>query len=494
VATQIEERKIMAIRSLINVFPVRYASFLFIITYLLLPGTTTAQNKTETSVLIRNTTLIDGTGNEPKVGVDILLQGNKIVSISGALDARPGLFAYNAFTKDPTATVIVDGTGKYVIPGLIDAHVHLNFPIVFQLTPEEKEIVVSHNPTAFLYNGVTTVLNVSSNAEWIFALRNKQRSGYVTGPRIYALGHSFTVADGWGSRHGGTLDDPESARKQVLDYVAAGTDGLKIIIEDGLGEGSGKYNEMSDDILNAISDEASKNNIPTYIHAIGLPEYHRSANANPRAILHGLEDVMPAGDTLVATLLANGVAIVPTLSLFRSFLKADPHAGAGLDDPILEGTVPAFLLENMRKAEYMKVEKERFTKVARMDAYGWARNRNPIFCDNIRIMHKAGVKIAVGTDAGGTVGYNFQGYNTPFEVKIFTECGMTPMEALVAATKNGAEVIGVGDELGTIEPGKVADLLILSSNPLDNIENIRQIEWIVQSGVIHSRDEFAYKN
>jgi imidazolonepropionase-like amidohydrolase len=471
----------MSKRSFARGISMRCASLLFIITYLLLPGNAAAQNGSESTVLIRNTTLIDGTGSAPKTHVDILLQGDRIVSINKA-------------AKIPAATVIIDGTGKYVMPGLIDTHAHLNFPIVFQLTPEEKESVVSHTPTAFLYNGVTTILNVSSDADWIFALRNRQRSGYLTGPRIYALGHSFTVADGWGSRHGDTMDDPESARKLVREYVAARTDGLKIVIEDGLGEGSGRYNEMSDDILKAITDEASKNNISTYIHAIGLPEYTRAANAKPKAILHGLEDVIPAGNKLIATLLANDIAIVPTLSLFRSFLKADPHAGTGLDDPILVNTVPAFLLKKMRTAEYMKVEKARFTKVARMDAYGWARERNPIFCDNVRIMHKAGVKIAVGTDAGGTVGYNFQGYNTPFEVKIFTECGMTPMEALVAATKNGAEVIGVGDQLGTIEPGKVADLLILSSNPLDNIENIRQIEWIIQRGTIHSRDEFAYKN
>ena len=107
-------------------------------------------------------------------------------------------------------------------------------------------------------------------------------------------------------------------------------------------------------------------------------------------------------------------------------------------------------------------------------------------------MHSNGVKIAVGTDAGGTVGFNFQGYNTPWEVKILTECGLTPMEALVAATRNGAEVIGIADQLGTVEPGKLADLLILSANPLENIENIRQIELIILNGQVHSRNEFAY--
>jgi imidazolonepropionase-like amidohydrolase len=108
----------------------------------------------------------------------------------------------------------------------------------------------------------------------------------------------------------------------------------------------------------------------------------------------------------------------------------------------------------MRKVDYMKAERERFSKVARMKVYDWARKTNPVFCENLRLMHKAGVKIGVGTDAGGTVGYNYQGYNTSWEVKNLVECGLIPMQALTAATKNGAEIIGVADELGTIEAGK----------------------------------------
>lgn len=448
--------------------------------YLLLASFAMAQNAAPTDVLIRNTTVIDGTGKEAQVGVDLLLRGDKIVSISKAM-------------SDPVADLIIDGSGKYVIPGLIDTHVHLQFPVVFQLDPEEKQIIRSHTPLAFLYNGVTTVLNVSSNAEWIWAIRKNQRAGYWVGPRVYALGHAFSPEGGWGSRHGGSLTDPESARQQVLEYVAADTDGLKIIIEDGLGEGSGLYKEIPEDMLQAIVKAARQENVPVYIHAIGLPEYHRAAKAKPRAILHALEDIIPVGDTLIEELLANEIAVVPTLSLFKSFLTADPHAGKRLDNPVLKASVPTFLLSNMRRADYMKVERERFTKVARMKVYDWAREHIPIFCDNVKKMHKAGVKIAVGTDAGGTVGFNYQGYNTPWEVKNLVECGLTPMQALVAATRNGAEVIGVDDQLGTIEVGKQADMLILSSNPLENIENIRQIEWIIQNGTVHARNDFAYK-
>jgi imidazolonepropionase-like amidohydrolase len=430
-------------------------------------------------MLVRNTTLIDGTGKTPQVGVDVLVQGDEVASIAQGIDVPP-------------ETRILDGTGKFVIPGLIDTHVHLNFPMVFQVTDEEKEAIVAHTPRAFLYNGVTTVLNVSSDAEWIWAQRAAQRLGKLVAPRIYALGHSFAPVNGWGSRHGGALPDADAARKQALDYAAKGTDGFKIVIEDGLGA-SGTYTEMPDDMLQAIVDVSRSENIPMYVHAINLSEYRRAVQIDPRAIVHGLEDPVPAGDLLIEELVERDIAVVPTVSLFESFLHADPHAGPGLDDPVLEASVPAFLLERMRRDDFMKIENQRFIEAsARMDAYAWARDRIPVFRDNVTKMHRGGVKIAVGTDAGGTVGYNFQGYNTPWEVKILVECGLTPMEAIVAATRNGAEVIGAAHELGTIEPGKKADLLILSANPLDNIENIRRIEWVVQDGRVHRRAEFAY--
>ena len=429
-----------------------------------------------TTTLIRNTTGIDATGQPPLERVDVLIVDDRITAIG------PGLAA--------TKATVIDGTGKYLMPGLIDTHVHLQFPIVFQLTPEEKAAVVDHTPKAFFYNGVTTVLNVGSPLEWILERRQAQRDGALVAPRIYGTGDSFKPEDGWGSRHGGALASPAEARQMALDYVAARVDGFKVIIEDGLGS-QGTHVEMSPEMLQAITEVSRQHDVPMYIHAINLHEYHRAADVMPRAIVHGMEDPLPDGDTLIDKLLANSVYVVPTVSLFESFLGPDPRAGLALKDPALEATLPPFLLDNMRRQAYMDKEKELFSQASHMDAYAWARQAIPHFRENVRLMHQAGVKIAVGTDAGGTVGYNFQGYNTPWEVKILVECGLTPMEALVAATRHGAEVIGIADRVGTVEVGKLADLLVLSANPLDDIENIRQIEWVIQNGQPHRREVFA---
>lgn len=429
------------------------------------------------AVVITNATVIDGTGAPPRRGQSVLLKGNRIAAIG-------------ADVRTPADARLIDGTGKFVVPGLIDTHAHLDFPMVFQLSPAERDAVIAHVPKALLYNGVTTVLNLSAQEEWIWQQRAAQRAGRLLAPRIYAMGRSFTPVKGWGSRHGGALASIEDARAQARRYIAEGTDGFKIVIEDGLG-GSGQYAVMSDGMLKAIVDEAHRAKVPMYVHAINIGEFRVAARINPRAIVHGLEDPLPDNDPLLKTLVDHRIYVVPTISLFEAFNRFDGHPEL-FDDPVLKASLPDFLWQNMQRPDYMAVEKKRFAEVARMDAYVWAEKALPIFKANTLKMHRAGVKIAVGTDAGGTVGYNFQGYNTPRELELLVESGLTPMEALVAATRTGAEVIGVQETLGTIEAGKLADLLILSADPTTDIRNVRHIDTVVQNGVVYPRQAFAY--
>ena len=426
---------------------------------------------------IMNVTLIDGTGAPPRPGVHIRVSKGRITHIS------PNLLP-------PAGAEIMDGTGKFAIPGLIDAHVHLGAPMAFQLTPEEKAEIVAHTPKAFLYNGVTTILDVSSEADWIFEQRLAERKGSLISPRIYATGRSFTPEGGWGSRHGGALADTNAALARARDYLNRGADGFKVVIEDGLGA-SGTYVRMDDAMQQAIAEFAHANDVPIYTHAINLDEFHSAVALGSKAIVHGLEDPIPPGDTLLQDMVAKDVALVPTQSLWEAFLRHD-DAAANLKDRVLRASVPRFLLKHMRDPDYRAEETRRFQEVARMPVYQWVEEKLPIFRENILKAHQAGVLLATGTDAGGPVGYNFQGYNTPWEVKLLTQAGLSPMEALVAATRNGARVIGIEDQLGTVEEDKLADLLLLDANPLEDIENIRQIHMIIHKGRVYPRKYFAY--
>jgi imidazolonepropionase-like amidohydrolase len=430
---------------------------------------------TAAPLVIRGGTVIDGTGAGPRANVDLVIRDGRIAAIGPRLAA-------------PDGARTIDAAGAWIVPGLIDVHAHLDTPMVFQVTDDEKARILDHNPRAFLYNGVTTVLNVSAPPEWIFDLKARQAAGRVLAPRIFATGRSITPAGGWGSRHGGALTDAAAARAAVRDYAGMGADAIKIIVEDGLGR-SGTYTEMSDEMLQAAAGEAAKAGRPVVVHAINLAEYKRALAIKPRAIIHGLEDPIPAGDPLIADLKAAGVFVAPTLSLWEAFNSFERHPER-FDDPVLHGSVPPFLLAAMRRPDYRAVEKKRFLEVARMDAYAWADTHMPTFKATTLAMHEAGVKIAVGTDAGGPVGYNFQGYNTIREMELLVETGLTPMDALVAATRTGAELIGVADRLGTLEAGKLADLLILDANPLADIRHVRRVRTVVQGGVAHDRAAF----
>lgn len=428
------------------------------------------------ALFIRNGSVIDATGAPLRPRTDVAIQDGVITAVG------PNL-------QPPANARIVDATGKFVMPGLIDAHAHLDAVMLFQLTPEQRTAILEHNRSAFLYNGVTTVLNVSSDADWIWKLRDDERAGRLVSPRIYAMGRAFTPEGGWGSRHGGALTSADDVRAQARDYIAHHTDGFKVMIEGGLGN-SATYRVMPDDLLQALDVEARSAGVPVYVHAMERVAYRKALTVHPRAIVHGLDDGLPPGDTLLADLRANHVAVVPTISLIEAFIRFDGNTRY-LDDPVLRASVPSFILDNLRRADFVKTERAKFLEVARMDAYDWARRALPILKENTRRMHEAGITLGVGTDAGGPVGYNFQGYNTPREVELLVECGLSPMDALIAATRNGAEIIGVDRQLGTVQAGKLADVIILSANPLADIRNIRRIVTVVQKGIVFPRDRFA---
>ena len=288
-------------------------------------------------ILIAGGTVIDGTGGPAQQDSDILVMDGKIVAVGRHLSR-------------PKAARVVDGRGKYVIPGLIDAHVHLEFPMLPVLTPEEERQIVDQNPRAFLYNGVTTVMDAGALLPWILKLRDAQRAGLVLGPRIFSLGTPFTPEGGWGSRHGFGVKDADAARARVRAEAAAGVTGLKVMVRDTSANQSGKF-EMPPQMLKAIVDEAHVTHQKIYVHALSLSEYHLAVGFGVSTMMHGLQDPVPAGDPLIQELSERHIPVVQTISLFESFLAPYPKSGVNLDDPILRASVPSFVLDRMRSAD-----------------------------------------------------------------------------------------------------------------------------------------------
>ena len=435
-------------------------------------------------LLLENGTVIDGTGAASRPGADVLLRDGEIVAVGEKL--RPtGAFE------------VLDVTGKFLVPGLIDVHVHLDAPVVYQLTDQERLQILAHTPRAFLYNGVTTVLDLSSyvskDPREMLQKRELQVAGRLLSPRIYTVGLAYTPKHGWGPDGESGLTNTDEVHLRARRYIADGVDGFKIMVEDDVLH-PGELGEKFDAMVGAVVEEAHRARLPVYAHAVNSREYRRALDIVPRAIVHGLEDEIADDGLLIGELLRTGTTIVPTVSLFESFNRFEGNL-TWFEDPILGASVPFFLLRKMRDPRFIFEERRRFraqgnfpqSSPERSDPYAWAAKKLPVLKENVTKMHRAGIRLAVGTDAGGRVGYNFQGYQTPREVELLVECGLTPMEALVAATRNGAEVIGVSDRLGTIEPGKLADLLVLKKDPTKDIRHLREVELVIQGGRVHER-------
>jgi imidazolonepropionase-like amidohydrolase len=428
-------------------------------------------------------TLIDGTGRPPVTDSVIYIADGKIERVSSLAEGRP------------PAGVRIDAAGKYVIPGLVDAHTHIDSLGVLPMSEAQKEISRDYIPRAFLYNGVTSVVNLSAHdPEAVLAKRDLVRSNPdVLVPRIYTGAAHFTAEGGWGGRHSGGIRDAAEIEQRLDQYKASGVDLVKIILEDGLGDAEQVFPPLTDEHVRAVTRVSRSRNLPVFIHATDEEEYRRAIDAEPRAIVHGLFGRIDPGSDIPDKISAKQIYVVPTAVLFESFFRFfdDP---ALLDDPHLAASVPDFVLGGVRDPAVMKESRARMDAILKMDSAKWARAAVGDLKDNARLFAAGGIKLAVGTDSGGAVPHALQGYNTPRELQILAECCMTAMQTLVAATRNGAEMIG-GDKLfGTIEAGKSADLLILNADPLTDMKNIRDFDRLVLRGRLIERSTLTYQS
>ncbi|WBX84160.1 amidohydrolase family protein [Sphingosinicella microcystinivorans] len=441
-----------------------------------------AQSAHAERLAIIGAVLIDGTGRAPVPESVVYVADGKIERIGRVGDAIPA------------GTRRIEARGKFIIPGIVDAHTHVDSLGVAPMTNEQKKIAREYYPRAFLFNGVTSVVNMSAHvpAE-VLALRDRANTDpKALVPRIYTGASHFTADQGWGGRHNGGIKSPDDINNRMDDYAARGFDLVKIIDEDGLGDET-VFPKIAPEYLNAVMRAAAGKDLPVFIHATDADEYREAIAAGPRAIAHGLFTPLTADSDIVADLKQKNIFVVPTIVLFESFFVFLDNP-ALLNDPLLNQSVPDFIMAAARNPETIKTMRGRMDEILKMDAAAWARDSLPALLANTRILFEQGVKVAIGTDSGGAVMHAFQGYNTPREIEIMADCCMTPMQAIVAATRTGAEVIDGQAIFGTLEPGKSADLLLLNGDPLADIHNIRDFDWMMLRGHMIERSTLSYSS
>jgi imidazolonepropionase-like amidohydrolase len=401
-------------------------------------------------LILTNGILIDGAGNGPVHDATIIVEGNRI------RDAGVGI------TCSEDATVI-DLNECTVMPGLIDCHLHLGGLTVDKPGKAIGKVSLIDMLSFFLdyirsytyrrrlaiENGVTTIRSAGDHYPHIVRLRDRIAAGKLSGPRIITPGPTITAP---GGHPAGTIyksnryivenavrqvDDVSDAREEVKRLVEGRVDCIKVIYSDidpmVLNH---KVPRLAYDVLEALADETHRQGLTLMVHT-GSPEETMGAlKAGADSIEHG---ILPGAastefsDDIVNMMLENGTFFVPTLATAWAYKDTDQDI---------------------------------ITVVKKITGQ----------------LHAAGVMIAAGTDSG-TPGVVI-GKSLHKELELMVEAGLSPMEAILTGTRNAAANLGIGNELGTIEKGKLADMIVVSGNPLDAIGKTSDIQLVIKDGEI----------
>lgn len=443
----------------------RLTAILPLLAALLLPASTTAQAPAPAPssepaapvIVIHAGTLLDRPGRPPRRNASIIVRAGRIEAVQ------------DGFAAVPEGGRLIDLSDRFVLPGLIDSHVHLTTDragVEGQLADVTDSVALrsfeaAWNARKTLDAGFTTVRNLGSDNGITLGLRDAIARGWAIGPRIIDAGTSISTTTGHmdptlGMREefhdelrqsGSTCDGADDCRRAVRRQIALGADVIKMATTGGVNSriGLGLGAQMFEDEARAIVETAHLYGRKVAVHAHGADGINLALRVGADSIEHGtLLD-----DESIRLFLRTRAYLVPTLSTINGYierLRANPNAYTG--------------------AVREKIE--------------W---RIGITGQNVRRAFPAGVRIAFGTDAG----VSMHGRNAD-EFLLMVQHGMTPMAAIVAATVNAADLLGLAAEAGTIEPGKLADIVAVRGDPLADVGVLRRISFVMTRGRVHRMD------
>jgi imidazolonepropionase-like amidohydrolase len=429
-------------------------------------------------IVITHVTVINPATSEVLPNRSVVITGAKITSVA----------ASDAF-QPPKGARVIEGRGQYLIPGLWDMHVHAAFGDWF---PGGREVILP----LFIANGVTGVRDMGGDLPVLFEWRKQIAAGEIPGPHIVFSG---PMLDGY--LPNGKLRFPSSVPITTPESAVAAVDSLKSQGADFIKVQS----VISRDAYLAAAAEAHKQNLPIVGHVPDKVRISETIAAGQRSIEHLMgifedcsteEDKFIRGegnlkllltttdqsrcDAIIHSLAQHEVWQVPTLAWQRggTFLDQLDWKHQPLDKYV---PAPWRDLTWRRFADEMMPDLKRDPLSLRQEYF----KRN---LQMVGAMHHAGVPFLAGTDAAPGI-YVMPGFSLHDELANFVEAGFTPMESLQTATSNPAKFLGQENDFGTITPGKAADVVLLTANPLDDIHNTRKISAVIANGRIFNRKD-----
>jgi len=415
------------------------------------------------TIVLDGFTLIDGNGRQPLSNAAMII-----------VDGRIQWTGPKAQLKAPAGAAITHLVGKYVMPGIINLHGHLGNTL--ELTQDPKNFTrdnVEKQLKLYASYGVTSIVSMGTDGDLIFPMRAEQRAGRPHMTRIFTAGRGFTGVGGYPTTAQGMKGVPfevattAEVDRDVAQLADEKVDLVKIWVDDHLG----REKKIPLDLAKAIIADAHKHGLKVAAHIFYLDDAKALVNAGLDGLAHSVRD-KPVDDELIASMKKHG-AFQEAATLTReesTFIFAKP--GPLLDDPFFTRGVSQGVLATLRSPAYQN-------KAAADPDYAKYPGFLQSAMQNLKKLADSGVMIGFGTDSGPPG--RFQGYFEHWELQLMTEAGLTPMQVITAATHNAAAFLRAKD-LGTLERGKWADLIVLGKNPLDDIRNTRSIEMVMIAG------------
>lgn len=454
-------------------------------------------------VVLRGVRLVGG-GPAP---VDVRVEGGVVARIdphvAGDVDAPA-----DAARAAPVDDVPVrDLRGAYLMPGLIDAHVHVSMAPGAALRLDDAAATAqlrAHHLRAYVASGVTTILDTGVDDDVARHVQRRLAAGHA-GPRYLHVGPPLVVPDGYvADLFPWPLTDEASVAAHLDRLRAAGAVGAKIPIEPGVIQRV--WRTPSRELQAAVTKLTQARGVPLYVHAMSEDAYDEGLALRPHAFVHHSRS---ASDDLVARVATSGAYVISTLAIWR--VHEYGRNRAALDEPHVRRVVPAVvrdgLLDDARMhaaevgliGKVMPVLAGRWADVAahlqarapaQVDAA--AKESLRVAADGLRRMHAAGVPVVLGSDAGNwpVFPYYLHGPTTILELEMLVQAGLTPADAIAAATVVPARMLGL-DDVGAVAVGKRADLVVTGVDPLVDVGRaLRDVRLVVKDGVARTPDEW----
>ena len=393
--------------------------------------------------ILEGATLIDGTGALPRHNTTIVINGTEIVYVSNNTSLN-NYDIHSFATKN-----VIDLTGKYIIPGLFDMHAHVANVRKNSYNQNESEYMLR----MLLTHGVTTIRNPGGPTEQSVALRENVSERKIIGPQIFTAGQLLNTPQIPVPFVEKQVQTEQDVRQEVRNQVAAGVDYVKL------------YVGLIPELVKAAINEAHSNGIKVIGH-LYMTSWTDAADLGIDALTHGV----PVSPFLLSE--ANQ----------QKFLEAGDHPFnhflwldlVDLNGPEINEMIKALVSNNIPVDPTLDIY-EAIIKEGPLNQYLWSK-----VLQLTKMLYDNGVTILSGSDIP-----NFElvpGASLHHELELLVEAGIPPLEVIKIATRNGAHALSIEEHVGTIVPGKQADMMILSDNPMDDISNTKKIEAVISDG------------